>query len=132
MRQTIIILMCLAFIAYAITRSSSQRFEHLNGWQKLFGWIAVCLALLILINPDFLALGLLGDTTFFDVLVMALSLQMLVIVQWAWRGLIMKFVRSVRWIGIPSPGLRLLLAFSAVAIGGAVSSIQRVLHRILS
>ena len=132
MRRTVIILACLAFIACAIIRRSGQRFAPLTGWQKLFGLIAVLLAVLILLNPDFLALGLLGDTTFFDVLVMALSLQMLVIVQWAWRGFSTAFVRSVRWVGIPSPGLRLLIAFSAVAIGSAVSSIQKVVHRILS
>jgi hypothetical protein len=103
-------------------------FDHLNGWQKIFGLIAVMLAVLILMNPDFLALGLLGDSTFFDVLVFALSLQMLVFVQWAWRSLCTAFARSLRWTGIPSPGLRYLLAISAVAIGGAISSIQKVVH----
>jgi uncharacterized membrane protein YkgB len=132
MREIIIILACLAFFIYAFNGRSRHWFAHLNGWQKLFGLIAVIMAVLILMNPDFLALGLLGDTTFFDVLVMALSLQMLVFVQWAWRSLSTAFFKSTRWIPIPSAGLRCLLAIWAVAFGSAVSAVQKVVHRILS
>lgn len=132
MRETFIILVGLAFIVCAVSRRLQRRFEHLNGWQKLFGLIAFFLAVLILMNPDFLALGLLGDATFFDVLVIALSLQMLGFVQMAWRCLRTNFVRGMRLARIPSPGLRYLLAFSMVAIGSAVSTIQKFVHRISS
>src|SRR5208282_1814813 len=132
MRDTVTILAGLAFTACAFFRRLQRRFEHLNGWQKLFGLIAVFLAVLILMNPDFLALGLLGDTTFFAVLVMALSLQMLGFVQLAWRCISTSFVRGMRLVGIPSPGLRYLLAVSAVVIGSAISTIQKVVHRISS
>ena len=136
MPETIVILAALAIMACAFARRSKRMapawFGHLNGWQKVFGLIAVLLAVLILLNPDFLALGLLGDTTFFDVLVMALSLQMLVFVRWAWRRLSAGYIKSVRWIGIPSPGLRYLLAVTAAAMGSANSSIQKVVRRIVS
>jgi hypothetical protein len=39
--------------------------QQLKGWQKLFGLVGVILAVLIIINPELLALGLLGDTAFF-------------------------------------------------------------------
>lgn len=135
MQKIIIILAGFVLIACMFVRRSERMrpwFAHLSGWQKLFGLIAVILAVLILINPDFLALGLLGDTTFFDVLVLALSIQMLVSVQWVWRSLVTVVVKSLRWAGIPSPGMRDLLTVSVVALGSAISSIQKVVHRILS
>ncbi|MGO8764786.1 MAG: hypothetical protein ACLQSR_06585 [Limisphaerales bacterium] len=136
MQEKIIILLGLAIMVWAFARRPMRIkpawFGHLNGWQKLFGLIAVILAVLILINPEFLALGLLGDTAFFDMLVFALSLQMLVFVQTAWRSIGTALARSLRWIGIPSPGFRFLLAISTVAIGSAICSIQKVVHRILS
>ena len=132
MRQTVIVLASLGFIAYAIILRSGQRYERFTGWRKLFGFVAVVLAVLILLNPDLQALGLLGDTSVADVLAMALSLQMLVIGQWACRGVSTALVRGARWLGIPSPGLRLLIAFAAVAIASACSLAPKGVHRILS
>ena len=129
MRHTVIILACLAFIAYAVIRRSGRRFEHLTGWQKLFGLIAVLLAVLILLNPDFLALGLLGDTTFFDVLVMGLSLQMLVIVQWAWRYVVLGFTPIQRFVNWRIYAIGMVLLFTLADI---VSTVQKVVHRISS
>lgn len=57
------------------TRSKPVWLEGLQGWQKGFGIAAFLLALLIFMNPEFLALGLLGDAALFDALVLALSLQ---------------------------------------------------------
>jgi hypothetical protein len=136
MQRTTIILLCLAIVAFAYVRDRKRNkpawFQHLTGWQKLFGLIAFILALLIIINPEFLAIGLLGDATFFDMLVLALSLQMLVYVKWAWHSLRTACKKCLRWTGIPSPGLRYLLTVSALAIGTAISSIQKVMHRIFS
>ena len=129
MRQTIIILACLAFIAYAIARRSSRRFEHLNGWQKIFGLVAVFLVVLILINPECLALGLLGDTTFFDVFVMALSLQMLGFVQLAWRYVVLGFAPIQRFINWRIYATSTMLLFIVTDI---VSTVQKVVHRISS
>lgn len=66
-------LFALAIVAVAFTRARSQ---PLLGWQKLFGAIAVVSVILILLQPEFLALGLFSDTAFFDMLVLAMSLQM--------------------------------------------------------
>jgi uncharacterized membrane protein YkgB len=80
MQVTPIILLGLAIVAYSFTRAPdrikpewSRRFQ---GWHKLFSVVAVILAVLIIINPEFLALGLLGDAAFFDILVLLLSLQL--------------------------------------------------------
>src|ERR1043166_8012360 len=80
MQRVTIILLGLAILAYASTWSSNKtqpsRFQHLKGWQKIFGVLAVSFALLVVLNPEFLALGLIGDTAFFDMLVLAMSLQL--------------------------------------------------------
>src|SRR5215204_257734 len=83
MHTTPIILVALALLACAFSRSNIIKpawSQHLAGWRKIFGLAAFIGAVLILINPEFLALGLLGDTAFFEMLVLALSSQMHVFV----------------------------------------------------
>jgi hypothetical protein len=135
MQKGTIILLSLALAATAFARSQRSKpawFRHLKGWQKLLGVVALVTALIILLNPEFLALGLLGDSAFFDMLALALSVQMLVSVQWAWQHLSGGFVRTVRWCGIPSPGFRYLMVISAVYITTAISAFQKLAHRISS
>ena len=59
-----IILLGMAMLLCASTRpagkSRPSRFQHLKGWEKLFGILAVVMTLLIILNPEFLALGLVG------------------------------------------------------------------------
>ena len=135
MQKVTIILLGLALLAYASTRSlgktKQSRFQHLKGWQKIFGVLAVILTLLIILNPEFLALGLIGDTAFFDMLVLALSLQMHTFAVGAFRRCVAALSRGVRWLGIPSPGLRYLLAVLTPAIAVVVTTFQKAVHRIL-
>ena len=102
----------------------------MKGWQKLFGVLALVLTVLILLNPDFLALGLLGDTAFFDIFVLALSLQLHTYATQVCRWFVTVVSRGIRWVGIPSPILCYLFAFSSLAIGSSVSIYQNVVHRI--
>jgi len=87
---------------------------------------------LILINPEFLALGLLGDTAFFEMLVLALSLQMHLFVTRAFYRCVDVLSGVVRWVGIPSPGLLYCVAVVTPIVAGAVALFQRTLHRKLS
>lgn len=136
MKRATIILLGLAMLAYASIRSPDKTkltwFQHLKGWQKIFGVVAVILTLLIVLNPEFLALGLLGDTAFFDMLVLALSLQMHVFAARVFHSCVNGLSRGVRGLGIPSPGLSYLLAVLTLAIAGVVSTFQKAVHRILS
>ena len=91
----------LAILAYAFieTSGSSRRTasaQPLRLWQKLAGAIAILMALLIVMNPEFLALGLLGDTAFFDLLVLALSLQLQDLAAQAWHRSL-AFVSTTDW-----------------------------------
>ena len=113
-------------------RTKRECSQHLKGWQRVFGMVAFVAVLLIMINPEFLALGLLGDTAFFDMLVLALGLQMHTLVIRAFRWCVTVLTRGLRCVRIPSPGLRYLLAVSTLAIGSALSTLQKALHRISS
>jgi len=135
MQKPIVILLSLGLAALAFTRLRRNKpalFSNLNGWQKLLGLVAVVMTMIILLNPEFLALGLLGDSAIFDMLALALSVQMLVSVQWVWHHISRSFVQTMRWVGIPSPGFRYLLAISTVAITNTFSELQKLLHRISS
>lgn len=108
MQTTLIMLVGFAILAHALTRAQKQRapawFQHLRGSQKLFGVIALFLMLLMALNPEFLALGLLGDAAFFDLMVLALSLQMHMIVSRVWRGCVTTLARGMRWALTPGAG----------------------------
>ena len=136
MQITPIILFGLVIIAFASTWSPDRMkptwSRHLSGWQKLFGMVAFVAAILIIINPEFLALGLLGDTAFFDLLVFAISLQLQSFVARALRNCATELPKAVQWMKIPSPGMRYLLAVSALTIGNAASAFQKAVHRFLS
>ena len=132
MNTTAIILLALILLACASNRSSRIEpvwSQHRKGWQKVFTMAAVIMALLILINPEFLALGILGDTAFFDMLVLALSLQMHMFALRLFHGCLDALRRALRWLGIPSLGLRYLVAVVTPIVTGAVSTVQQGLHR---
>jgi hypothetical protein len=136
MLKIAIILLVLLVLVSSTTRSSDKRkltrFQHLKGWQKIFGVVAIVLTLLIVLNPEFLALGILGDTAFFDMLVLAMSLQLHTFAARAFHRCVNVLAIGGRWLGTPSPGLRYLLAVWTVAIAGAVTAFHKALHRILS
>jgi hypothetical protein len=104
----------------------------LQGWQKIFGVVAVVLAVLMIINPELLALGLLGDTAFFDLLVLFLSLQLQSVAVRAWcfvREVFSRTMRFMLWRLSLSCSL-MILAFAP--IGEMISAIQKAVHRFTS
>src|SRR5580765_3488039 len=88
MHLTPAIVLGLAILACVFTRLPDKTKQawsvRLNAWHALIGVIAVILAFLILLNPEFLALGLLGDTAFFDLLVLLIGLQLRTVGAQAW------------------------------------------------
>ncbi len=104
--------------------------RELTGWQKAFGVLALVTSVIIMANPEFICLGLLGDTAFFDLLVLALSLQMHGIASGLWRRAVSIFGRSLRRLAIPSPGLLYLMCIWTFVIVTASNAIQKLLTRI--
>jgi hypothetical protein len=81
-------------------RAKPQWWQHLKGSQKLLGLVAFVGALLIMMNPELVALGLLGDAAFFDMLVLVLTLQMHQLVVRVWQRWVALVSRGARCMGI--------------------------------
>ena len=63
-------------------------------------------------------------------LVLALSLQMHWYGTQGIRAVVIVLFKTLRWLGIPSPGLSFLLAVATVGIASAVCVLQRSVNRI--
>jgi hypothetical protein len=136
MQKVTIILLGIALLVYTLKRAPNPakpiRFPHLRGWQKIFGVLAAVATLLIILNPEFLALGLIGDTAFLEMFIFALSLQMHHQVARFFHNSVDLMSRGMRRLGTLSPGLCYLLAILMPAVAGLVTAFQKAAHRILS
>jgi hypothetical protein len=94
--------------------------------------VALGLALVIMLNPEFLALGLVGDAAFFDVLVLLLSLQLKDFVLQArsrFRSLFERAVpRTIARLSV-TPAMALLIFMPLVDLALAI---RKTVHQILS
>jgi hypothetical protein len=131
------IVLLLAVLAYASTRllnrRESGRSERLKWWQKLAGIIAFISVVMIAINPEFFALGLFGETAFFDLFVLLISIQLQFVVAWAWNWGCATGSKLGRWAFAPSPHMSyLLVAWTLGTIVSLGSAIHRVVLRISS
>jgi uncharacterized membrane protein YkgB len=133
MQMTPTIILGLALFACALTRVPDKyrpAWTHrLNSWQALIGMVAIILALLIVLNPEFYALGILGDSAFFDLLVLAISCQLQVFGTRAWGFFLEGFFIIKRFIS-----LRICVNYAMMLFifADLVSTIQKVMHRISS
>jgi hypothetical protein len=112
------------------TQSKSRWFSHLTGWQKLFGVVALAFALVVVINPEFIVLGLMGDTAFFDMLVFLLAVQGHALAARAYQLGRMPLREVGRRWGIPSPGLVYILTALAFAARSLETAVSRLWQRI--
>jgi hypothetical protein len=103
MHMTPVFLVTLAIILAWAASSAPNRIQptwlrQINGWQKFFGIAGFILAMVILLNPELLALGLVGDAAFFDMLVLALSIQFQTVVFRAWRCIQEPFLKTLEFV----------------------------------
>ena len=130
------ILFGLVILACVLTRVMDRikpaGAQSLKWWQKLTGAIAVFLAVLVVINPEFLAFGFLADAAFFDALVLLFSLQLQTIGARVWYCIGAMLSKTMRRVMTPSPGMLYLLATSALVFESVVSTVQKIGHRISS
>ena len=98
MRGIYAIIFGLALFACALSRVP-DRYKpsaHLQSWRTLIGLVAMIMAILIVITPEFYALGLLGDSSFFDLLVLAIGIQLQVMVSRIWCFVAPSFFKAMR------------------------------------
>ena len=127
MQTTPLFLLFLAALIWCTLRKhdaaslgSSQR---ANPWQKLFAILAVLAAMLIILNPEFLALGLLTDASFFDLLVVLLTLQLQFITAQSWHFLSTFSSRVLRLI---TARLNLSIALIILAFEPLIKAISTI------
>jgi len=103
--------------------------HRLNSWQVLIGLVAVISATLIVMTPEFYALGILGDSAFFDLLVLAISLQLQMIGSRIWHYVVLGFTPIIRFASwrLYATCTALLFIFADI-----VFTVQKVAHRISS
>ena len=125
---TIIVLMLLVFaLALLPDRYKPTWIYRLNWWQVLIGLVATVAAFVIIMNPEFYALGIIADSTFFDLLAMAIGIQLQMILSRIGSYAAAGGARVVRFINwrLCVTGMMLALVFD-----DAVSVVQRVVQRI--
>jgi len=130
MQMTFVIVFAFAIVASAYTqRPSAKNAEQFAWLKKLTMILATIMAILIVINPEFYALGLLGDTAFFDLLVVALSLQLQNVFRLSLHRLYTGVAGLIRWLMTPRPTFQMLLLIFA-PIGTIVCTIQKTARRL--
>jgi hypothetical protein len=103
--------------------------HRLTSWQMLIGLVAVIVASVIIATPEFYALGILGDSAFFDLLVLAISFQLRGIGSLVWRYVVLGFSPIKRFAAfrIYATSTALLFIFAEI-----VSTVQKAAHRLSS
>lgn len=129
MSGTFAIILGLALFAYALSRVP-DRYKpsaHLQSLRTLIGLAAIIVAVLIVITPEFYALGLLGDSSFFDLLVLAVGIQLQVMASRIWCFVAPSFFKAIRALR-----MRYSLQFWAIiAIGSIyISTVHNAARRI--
>ena len=103
--------------------------HRLDSLQVVIGLLAVMIATVIVMTPEFYALGLLGDSTFFDFLVLAISFQLRGLAAGGWRHALSGFARMRRLMTWSLHASSTALLFT---LAGMISMVQKVVHRISS
>ena len=101
--------------------------HRLTSWQVLIGLVAVIIATVIVMTPEFYALGILGDSAFFDILVLTISFQLRGIGSLVLRYFVLGFSPILRFaiFRIYATSAALLFIFAEI-----VSTVQKVAHRL--
>src|SRR6188768_873899 len=96
---------------------------RLTWWQVLIGFIATVAALLVVMNPEFLALGILGDSTFFDLLALAIGVQLQVVFSRIGVSVLVGGARVVRFINWRFCSICMMLTLAVSDIASTVDAI---------
>jgi hypothetical protein len=104
--------------------------QHWQGWQKIFSVVGFAAALLIVMNPEFLALGMLGDAAFFDLLVFALSLQFQTVVMHAARCTRDWSVRALSFVVLRFRRDLTMVAVTLAPLGDLALKIRKAVGRV--
>jgi hypothetical protein len=97
-------------------------FSRLTWWQVLIGLIATFAAFVIIMSPEFYALGLLGDSTFFDLLALAIGLQLQIFLSRSTVYLAAAGAKIIRFLRRRYAVVSVLLALTAAGIFSVITA----------
>ncbi|HTB82093.1 MAG TPA: hypothetical protein VK742_00430 [Candidatus Sulfotelmatobacter sp.] len=127
------ILFGLALFAFALgilpDKYRPAWIHRFTTWQLLIGLVALVVAIFIVITPEFYALGILGDSSFFDILVLAITFQLRGIGSMVWRYVVLGLGPVKRFVSWRMYATGTVLLFIFVEIG---STVQKIAHRLTS
>jgi hypothetical protein len=133
MQSTPSIIFGLALFACALARVPDKyrpAWTHrLNSWQTWLGLVAFMAAILIIMNPEFYALGVLGDSAFFDLLVLAITCQLHMILSRVWSRVVAGLCMVKRFMRFRICVTSSMLLF---VLSDMAATVQKVVHRMSS
>ena len=133
MQMTPTIIFGLALFAFALTRLPDKYrpawVHRFDSWQTLIGLVAVVAAIVIMMNPELYALGILGDSAFFDLLVLAIACQLHTISSRIVSHVVAGFYMVKRFMRFRIFVTQTVMLFILADIVGTV---QKIVHRISS
>jgi hypothetical protein len=103
--------------------------RRLGSWQTLIGLVAFIAAILIIMNPEFYALGILGDSAFFDLLVLAITCQLCVISSRVWSRVVAGLYMVSRFMRLQMYVTSSMLLF---VLSDVAATVQKAVHRMSS
>jgi len=132
MSRSTVIIFGAALLAYAFTRLPEKYrpawARRFTPWQVLLGVVGIVMAVAIVLNPEILALGILGDTAFFDLLVLAIGLQLQTVLGRAWEVVATWFARMRQRIFLQTCfEACCVVIFVSTSVGAVQKAVQRVL-----
>jgi hypothetical protein len=133
MHMTPTIIFGLALFVFTLARVPDKYrpawTRRLDSWQTLIGLVAFIAAILIIMNPEFYALGIIGDSAFFDLLVLAITCQLHVISSRVWSRVMAGLCMVSRFMRFRMYVTSSMLLF---VLSDMAATVQKVVHRMSS
>ena len=120
--------LCVIVVIYSVFRARRQNSaaatHQLGRWKYVLFAFAAIVTILAILNPEYLVLDLLGDAAFFDLFVLALTLQLHMLTTGAWQQIDRALCRGLRWLMMPSTAMGCLITLSVFAAAAAANTLR--------
>ena len=134
MTSSLLIVLGFALLAFGFLRvrgsHAATTTQFKGGHKVLTALVVIALSVLILLNPELVSLGFLGDAAFIDLLVVLIGVRFQALGAQVRSWLAAIFWPFVRWF--KSPRTVYVGVLFCIAFDNVISEIRDILHRISS